>query len=117
MSRIRIVDLEVFYHVGVTDEERARPQRLLISVELSCDFGAAALSDRIEETVDYYALSRDLLKFGHNRSWKLLEKLASDASEMILDRYKPRVVRLEIKKFPIPEARYVSVGVTRARKF
>ena len=29
MSRISIVDLEVFYRVGVSDAERAQPQRLL----------------------------------------------------------------------------------------
>ena len=31
MSKITIVDLEVFYRVGVTDEERAKPQRLLVT--------------------------------------------------------------------------------------
>jgi len=30
MSRISIVDLEVFYQIGVTEEERAKPQRLLL---------------------------------------------------------------------------------------
>ena len=38
MSKISIVDLEVFYCVGVTDEERAKPQRLLLTVEMSLDF-------------------------------------------------------------------------------
>ncbi len=32
MSRISIVDLEVFYRVGVPDEERAQQQRLLLTV-------------------------------------------------------------------------------------
>ena len=30
MSKITIVDLEVYYRVGVTDQERAQPQRLLV---------------------------------------------------------------------------------------
>ena len=47
MSKISIVDLEVFYHVGVPDEERARPQRLLLTVVMDSDFSAAAASDSI----------------------------------------------------------------------
>jgi dihydroneopterin aldolase len=42
MSKISIVDLEVFYRVGVPDEERAQPQRLLLTVEMESDFSAAA---------------------------------------------------------------------------
>jgi len=50
MSRISIVDLEVFYQIGVTEEERAKPQRLLITIEMDFDFATAALSDRLEKT-------------------------------------------------------------------
>ena len=116
MSRIKIVDLEVFYRVGVTEEERAQPQRLLISVAMDFDFSAAAVSDRIEETINYFAVAQDLLNFGKARTWKLLEKLASDSTEMILDRYNPHSVQLEIKKFPLPQAQYVSVSLTKTRK-
>ncbi len=42
MSQISIVDLEVFYRVGVPDAERAHPQRLLLTVEMDFDFSAAA---------------------------------------------------------------------------
>jgi len=41
MSRITIVDLEVHYCIGVTDEERAKPQRLLVTIEMNFDFSSA----------------------------------------------------------------------------
>lgn len=115
MSRITIVDLEVFYHVGVPDEERATPQRLLLTIEMDLDFSTAALSDRIERTIDYNALAQDLLKFGEGRSWKLLERLVSNIADMILADYRPQAVMVEAKKFPIPQARYVSVTLTKER--
>lgn len=62
MSRISIVDLEVFYQIGVTDEERAKPQRLLITVEMDFDFSNAALSDRLEKTINYFDIAQELLK-------------------------------------------------------
>ena len=81
MSKISIVDLEVFYHVGVPDAERAQPQRLLLTVEMESDFTAAAKSDSIADTIDYFAVSQRLLKFGDGKSWKLIEKLAADAMD------------------------------------
>ncbi len=115
MSRISIVDLEVFYHVGVPDAERARPQRLLLSLELETDFSAAAGSDGLADTIDYFAVSQRLLSFGDGRSWKLIEKLAADLADAILAGFAPSAVSVEVKKFIIPGARYVSVSLTRRR--
>jgi dihydroneopterin aldolase len=109
--KISIVDLEVFYRVGVPEEERAQPQRLLLTVEMQFDFSAAANTDSIADTIDYFTVSQRLLKFGEGKSWKLIEKLAADIREMILSEFKPGNVSVEVKKFPIPQARYVSVVV------
>jgi dihydroneopterin aldolase len=115
MSRISIVDLEVFYSVGLTDEERATPQRLLVTVDLDVDFSSASLSDRIERTINYQTLAERVLKFGHARSWKLIEKVAANLVDMIFLEFRPQGVAIEVKKFPIPQARYVSVTLTRSR--
>ena len=115
MSRITIVDLEVHYCVGVTDEERAKPQRLLLTVDMNYDFSAASVSDRIEKTINYQAVAEELLKFGEGRSWKLLEKLVANLADLVLNRYRPQSVLVEVKKFVIPQARYVAVSLTRSR--
>jgi dihydroneopterin aldolase len=112
MSNISLVDLEVFYRVGVPDAERARPQRLLLTVALESDFTAAAKSDGIADTIDYYAVTQRLLKFGEGREWKLIEKLAADIAAAILAEFQPQSVSVEVKKFIIPEARHVSVSHT-----
>ena len=113
MDKIKISDLEVFYHVGVPDEERAQPQRLLLTIELAHDFATAALTDRVIKTIDYFAVSQFLLKFGEKRNWKLIEKLAVNLADEILLEFKPSRVSVEVKKFVIPQAQFVSVSVTR----
>jgi 7,8-dihydroneopterin aldolase/epimerase/oxygenase len=113
MDTINICELEVFYHVGVPDAERAQPQRLLVSVAMESDFSAAAKSDGIADTIDYFAVTQRLLIFGEGRNWKLIEKLAADLAETILAEFKPRRVTVEVKKFIIPQTRYVSVSLTR----
>jgi dihydroneopterin aldolase len=112
VSKISIIDLEVFYRVGVPEAERVNPQRLLLTVEMMFDFSAAAKSDNIRDTIDYFAVSQRLLKFGEGRNWKLIEKLAADIADMVLSEFKPQNVTVEVKKFPIPEARCVSVVVS-----
>ena len=119
-SKISIVDLEVFYRVGVPDDERAKPQKLWLTVEMEFDFAEAAKSDFIADTIDYFAATQKLLKFGEGREWKLIEKLAADIGEMILADFKsqrdvPLRVSVEVKKFVIPQAKFVSVSLTKQR--
>jgi dihydroneopterin aldolase len=113
--KISIVDLEVSYHVGVPDAERAQPQRLLLTIELEADFSAAAKSDSIADTIDYFAVTRRLLGFGKGREWKLIEKVAADIADMVLAEFNPQAVTVEVKKFIIPQARHVAVTLTKVR--
>jgi FolB domain-containing protein len=115
MDTITLADLEVHYRVGVPDAERAQPQRLLLTVEMQRDFTRAAASDDLRETIDYYAVSRRLLAFGEGRSWKLIEKLAADIAALVLAEFGAEAVSVEVKKFIIPETRYVSVRLTRRK--
>ena len=114
-SFIVISELEVFYRVGVPDEERAQPQRLLLNVEIAYDFTQAAETDDLESTIDYYSVCRRLLSFGEKREWKLIEKLADDIAEMILTDFSAGRVQVEVRKFIIPQTNYVAVKLVRSR--
>lgn len=110
---IILADLEVFYRVGVTEAERALPQRLLVTVEIELDQGRATVTDELADTVDYHAVARQLTQFGQGRSWRLLEKLAADLTNFLLEQHRPRSVTVEVKKFVLPETRYVAVRLQR----
>lgn len=111
---IILTDLEVHYHVGVPDAERAFPQRLLITLEMEVDAREAVCRDSLESTVDYQRVAQRILAFGQGRSWKLLETLARDLTTMVFEEFPVRRITIEIKKFVIPEARYVSVCLRSA---
>lgn len=115
MSKINIVDLEVFYCVGVGDEERATPQRLLLTIEMTFDFSSASVCDRIERTIDYHAVCQKLLAYGEGRSWRLLEKLVANLCDLVLADFKAQTVIVTVKKFAIPQARHVSVQLSKTR--
>jgi len=115
MSKITIVDLEVSYRVGVPDEERAKPQRLLITVDMNYDFSSAATSDRITKTIDYYEVAQQIIALGTDRTWKLIEKVANDIADLVVSEFHPAAVTVTVKKFPIPQAAYVAVSLTKQR--
>src|SRR5688572_2405885 len=115
MDTILITDLEVYYCVGVPDHERSKPQRLLLCIEMQHDFQKAAKTDDISATIDYYGVSQRLLHLGLGRNWKLIETLACDIAAILLKEFGPAHVRVEVKKFIIPEARFISVRVERSR--
>jgi dihydroneopterin aldolase len=113
LDTIIIRDLAVGYHVGVTEAERATPQKLLLSLEMGIDCGRAAASDDLAQTIDYAAVCQRLLEFGRGRSWKLIETLAVDISDLARDEFRAASVAVEVKKFIIPQAQYVGVRVVR----
>ncbi|MBI3881859.1 MAG: dihydroneopterin aldolase [Verrucomicrobia bacterium] len=115
MDSIIIRDLAVSFRVGVPDEERRDAQKLLLTVELHHDFTAAAAGDDLTKTIDYFAVSRRVIAFGDGREWKLIEKLAVDVAAMLLKDFGAHAATVEVKKFILPEARYVSVRLTRER--
>jgi len=110
---IIISNLEVSYQVGVTEEERSKSQRLLLTLELSTDFGPAVDRDELDGTIDYNAVSQRLLRFGKGREWRLIETVAADVAAMVLKEFRPKTVSVEVKKFIIPQARHVAVRLTR----
>ena len=112
-DRITIEDLEVWFHVGVLDSERTKPQRLLITIEMTRDLAASGASDNLEQTIDYYSVAEAIKSLGRARRWKLIEALADDVCELVLTKFKPDAVRVVIKKFILPDTRWVSVEVYR----
>jgi len=113
MDHITLCDLEVRYRVGITAEERAQPQLLLLRVEMDFDLSRAGAKDDLTHTINYQAVVNRLLSFGEQRQWNLIETVATDLAQAIIVEFSPESVTLEVKKFIIPQTRYVSVTLTR----
>ena len=83
-DKIAIKDLELHFHVGVPEEERSEPQKLLITIEMTLDLGPSGATDNLAETIDYYAVSQAVKTLGQARRWKLIEALADDICQLVL---------------------------------
>lgn len=112
-DEIHIEELEVHAHVGVPDAERAEPQRLLISLRFSPHEDFRQLADELSRTVDYAAVCTEVQRFAQRRAVKLIETLADELATHLLATFPIARIHIEIRKFILPETRYVAVSVVR----
>lgn len=100
MNKILIRGLEVSACHGVKDFEKIQPQPFIFDADLYYDFSAAAVSDDIDDTINYSAASKIIVAVTKNNCFNLIEKLAYEcayavmegtpASRIILTVYKPQ---------------------------
>jgi dihydroneopterin aldolase len=111
---IHINCLEVASRIGVTDDERREPQRLSVSITLDPKYGLGRLADRIERTVDYFDVAQYAKRIAGERPRNLIETLAEDLADALLDNYPLREVTIEVRKFVLPDSAFVAVRITRS---
>jgi len=97
---VELAGLELFGHHGVEEEERRTGQLFLYDLWL--DVPDAALSDRIEDTVDYRAVVTCLREVSEGRQFQLLEVLAAAVADALRDRFDLERARVRVRK---PEVR------------
>ncbi|WP_142525271.1 YpsA SLOG family protein [Methylacidimicrobium cyclopophantes] len=113
---IEIRGLWLESRIGITEEERRRMQPLRVSLRLEvADLSAAARSDRIEETVDYDELAREVQGVAGARPRNLLERLAEEIAAAVLCRPMVTSVTVFLEKFPLPRAEGVAISLRRNR--
>ena len=115
MDWVIVEELECHAHVGVPEEERKRRQKLLVDLELGLDLRKAGKNDRVEETVDYAAVAREVKKLAEERSFVLVEAIAESAAAMVLSRFPVEQVKVRIRKFSVPGSSSVGVEITRSK--
>ena len=92
-----IEGLEVYGHHGVSLEERVLGQRLLYDVRLTMEACQGAMTDQVEDTIDYTEILDVITEVATVETYSLLEKLARVTAETIL------------KKFPLLDEVWIQV--------
>jgi dihydroneopterin aldolase len=110
---IHIEELEVSTHIGVPDEERAAPQRLTASISFWPYHEAGDVADKIENAINYSHVVEETKNFVRDQSVNLIETLADRLAMHLLKNFRMQRVTIELRKFPLEDAKYVSVTVTR----
>jgi FolB domain-containing protein len=117
MDKILISDLLVRCVIGVRDEERRGKQDVLINVALSVDLRKAGTNDQLEDSMDYRALSKQIITMTESSKFHLVEALAEAVADICLQH--PSIVQAQVrieKPGALRFARSVGVEIIRERK-
>jgi 7,8-dihydroneopterin aldolase/epimerase/oxygenase len=71
------------------------------------------LADHIERTVNYSTVAEETKNFVRDQSVSLIETLAERLASHLLTSFPIQKVTIELRKFALQDAKYVSVTVTR----
>jgi 7,8-dihydroneopterin aldolase/epimerase/oxygenase len=98
MDKIFIHALRTEAIVGIFDWERQVKQTVVIDIEISADVRKAALSDSIDDTLNYKRVAKSVLAFVEASQFHLVETLAEHIAMLILGEFGVSWVRLSLSK-------------------
>ncbi len=117
MDVVFIEDLRIETTIGIYDWEKQIRQTVAFDIEMAFDNRVPAASDRIEDTLDYKAVSKRLKQFVGESSFELVETLAERCAEIIQREFGVAWLRLKLSKLgAVTGSRAVGVVIERGRR-
>jgi 7,8-dihydroneopterin aldolase/epimerase/oxygenase len=98
LDKIFIRALKTEAIVGIFDWERQVKQTVVIDIEFSADIRKAALSDSIDDTLNYKGVAKRVLAFVEESSFHLVETLAEHIAMLVLQDFGVAWVRISLSK-------------------
>ena len=99
MDSIFLKDIEVWTRIGVPEAERAKAQRLLVSIELYGSLHTVGTTDDVSCGTDYATVTNAVIKLGAMER-KTIERFAEDIAAIILKKFTPESVKVTVCKKP-----------------
>lgn len=98
LDKVLVPSIPVRAQVGCTEEERRVQQTILIDIELRCSLVKAAMSDSIENAVDYVLVRNEVEAVSTARPYALVETLAERISARLLEVFHVEEVLVRVRK-------------------
>jgi dihydroneopterin aldolase len=116
MDKIFIHALKTEAIIGIFDWERQVKQTVIVDIEIGADIRKAALSDAIEDTLNYKRVAKRVLAFVEESKFHLVETLAERIAMLLLEEFAISWVGLSLSKpGAIRSSRDVGVTLERDR--
>ncbi|MCF6236008.1 MAG: dihydroneopterin aldolase [Gammaproteobacteria bacterium] len=114
MDIIYLRNLKIETVIGIYDWEREIKQTVVLDLEMGTDIRKAAVTDRIEDTLDYKSVAKQVISFVETSEYQLVETLIEKVAELVMKNFSIPWMRLTInKQGAISGARDVGVTIER----
>lgn len=98
MDAIFITDLRADAIIGIYERERSVKQTISIDLELGADIAKAAVSDSIDDAMNYKELSKRVEAYIMQSEFQLIETLAERIAQLILNEFNVPWLTLTLHK-------------------
>src|ERR1700721_3737341 len=98
MDKIFIHALKTEGIIGIFDWERQVKQTVIVDIQISADIRKAALSDSIDDTLNYKRVAKRVLAFVEESKFHLVETLAEHIAMLILEDFGIAGGRISLSK-------------------
>lgn len=116
MDKIFIRDLALRCIIGVFEEERTKPQDVVLNIVLECNLASGARTDSLDRTVDYKAVKKRIVSLVEESQFALIEALVDRVAAACLESEGVERVTVTLDKpGALRFARSVAVEITRER--
>jgi 7,8-dihydroneopterin aldolase/epimerase/oxygenase len=117
MDIVFLRGLRIETTIGIYDWEKAIKQPVLLDVEMASDVARGGASDRIEDALNYKAVSKRLKQFVAESRFELVETLAERCAAIIREEFGVPWVRLTLNKIgAVSDSEGVGVIIERGRR-
>tara|TARA_R110000823_G_scaffold195624_5_gene326924 strand:+ start:2003 stop:2359 length:357 start_codon:yes stop_codon:yes gene_type:complete len=117
MDTVYISGLRIDALIGIHPWERNMRQTLVLDLEMAWDTGRAAISDGIQDALDYAAVSERVIRLVRASEYHLIESLAEEVARVVREEFAVSWLRVDIAKpGAVPQARAVGVVIERGSK-
>ena len=117
MDQILITDLVARGVIGISDQEREKPQEIVINIILFVDLKKAGESDNLDDSVSYRTIAKKALAHAETARRYTVEALAADIAKLCLQDIQVEKVRVRVEKpGAVRFSRSVGVEIERARE-
>ena len=113
-DEVHIEQLEVFTVIGVLEHERKGLQRLTVSISFWPFEQTRDMADNVEKAINYSTVAEETKRFAREQTVNLIETLADRLAAHLLKTFPMQRVTIELRKFALHDAKYVSATVTRS---
>jgi len=116
-DRIEILGLSVPAIIGIFDWERKVRQTVVLDLAIETDLRRPGRTDRVEDALDYKAVSKRVQSLVKASRYRLIEALASAVARVLLEEFRARRATVRVEKpGALRGARTVAVEITRTRR-
>jgi dihydroneopterin aldolase len=117
MDIVFIRGLRIDTVIGIYDWEKAVRQTVVLDLEMAADVAAASATDRIDDALDYKAVSKRLKQFVSESRFELVETLAERCAAIVRDEFGVPWLRLTLNKTgAVTDADGVGVIIERGER-